>query len=246
MKFFADMHLCPPLEKADKTKEMIEKSAELGYDAVGITFPAGASLNEVQNVKDVCISIGVDLVTRTDLTPKNPASMLWDLRNLRRRFEIVAVRCFSKAVARQAAKDRRVDLISFPSTDVKRRFYDVAEAELTSKALAGLEIDIASLLCLQGLQRSRLLSFLRREALMAGKFSVPLILSSGANNVRFLRKPEDYMSLAYLFVSDPYVRKQAFSENPQNIIKRNRRKLSSNYVSQGVYVIRRGKDCPGA
>jgi RNase P/RNase MRP subunit p30 len=243
MKFFADLHLCPILEKPHQTKEMIEKSAELGYEAVGITFPIGVTQKDIQEMREICGGAGVDLVTRIDLTPKSPKELLKNLRNLRRRIEVIAVRTYLKGVARQAAKDRRVDLLSFPSMNPRKRFFDSAEAELASKASASLEVDMAPLLYLQGLRRSRLLSSLRKEILVAKKFRVPVVLSSGANEASLLRKPEDYAFLSYLFGMDFNSARQAFSGNPRAIIERNRRKLSSNYVAPGVYVIRRGKDC---
>ena len=244
MKSFADLHLCPRIESPKQTREMIEKSAELGFEAVGITLPIAVSQLETRKTKEICEAVGVDPVTRIDLTPTKAAGLLKDLRRLRRRIEVIAVQCFSKEVARQAAKDRRVDLISFPSTDPRKRFFDSAEAKLASGALASLEVDMAPLLYLRGFRRVRLLSTLRREILTARRSGVPIVLSSGAKDVSLLRKPEDYASLSYLFGLDAHAAKKAFSENPQAIIERNRRKLSRNYVAPGVYVIRRGEDCP--
>jgi len=243
MKFFADLHLCSYTGKLERMKELIEKSAVLGYNAVGISFPPEATEKEIQKMREICNAAGVDLITRIDLTPKNSSDLLRKLRRFRRRIEVIAVRCYSKGVARQAAKDRRVDLISFPSTDPRKRFFDSAEAELASEASASLEVEMAPLLCFRGFRRIRLLSFLRKEVLIAKKFGVPIVFSSGANDVSLLRKPEDYAVLSCLFDLDFQTAKKAFSENPRAIIERNRRKLSPEYVAPGVYVIRKGKDC---
>jgi len=244
MRFYADLHLCPPIENSDLTGEMIRKSAELGYDAVGISFPPRVNQREVHEIGEVCKSFGVDLVTRIDLAPRKAGDLLRDLRRLRRRIEVIAVQCYSKQVARQAAKDRRVDLISFPSTDTRKRFFDSAEAELASGALASLEVVMAPLLYLRGFRRIRLLSALRKETLIAVRSGIPIVLSSGADDVDLLRKPEDYAFLSYLFGLEFPEAKKALSENPQAIVERNRRKLSSDYVAPGVYIVRRGKDCP--
>ncbi len=244
MKFFADLHLCPSSGNLERTREMIKKSAQLGYDAVGIPFPVGVRGRDVQRTREVCSDVGVDLVARIDLTPRRATDLLRNLRSLRRRTEIIAVRCYSKDVARQAAKDRRVDLLSFPSIDPRKRFFDSAEAELASGALTCLEVDMAPLLYLHGFRRIRLLTALRKEMLISKKFDVPIVLSSGANDLRLLRKPQDYAYLCYLFGLDFHEAKQAFSENPQAIIERNRRKLSSDFVAPGVYILRRGEDCP--
>jgi len=243
MRTFTDLNLRPPIRNPEKTREIIRKSAELGYDSIGLALPEWAEQKEIQEIREICGQEGVDLITRIDLTPRRPRELLIDLRRLRRSFEVIAVRCFSREVARQAAKDRRVDLISFPSIDPRRRFFDSAEAELASGALASLELDMSLLLHLGGLQRVRLISSLRRESSIARKFDVPIVLSSGADDVYFLRGPEGYAVLAYLFGLDYETARMAVSENPEAIVERNRKKLSPNYVAPGVYIVRRGEDC---
>ena len=243
-RFFIDLHLSPNLEDLDETRLMIEKSAELGYGAVGVTLPQRFSRSEAEKIGKICKEVDVDFIRRVDLEPSNTAELLRSLRLLRRRVEVVSVRCASKSVARQAAKDRRVDILSFSPLDMRKRFFDTAEAELASKTSVSLEFDLAPLLYLQGYRRIRLLSKLREEASIAEKYDVPIVLSSGANNINLLRKPEDYAALGYLFGMDLNDAKKSLSDNPREIIERNRRKLDPNFVAPGVYVIRRGKDCP--
>ena len=244
VKVFVDLHLRPNLEDQDKTRLMIRKSAELGYKAVGVTLPQKFSRDDVKKISKICSEVGLDFVSRVDLEPANTTELLRSLRLLRRGVEIISVRCVSKSIARQAAKDHRVDILSFSHLDMKKRFFDSAEAELASNACVSLEFDLAPLLYLHGYRRIRLLSKMREESLIAKKFGVSVILSSGANDVGLLRKPEDYASLGYLFGLNLDDAKRAISENPKEIIERNRRKLSPNYVAPGIYVIRRGKDCP--
>jgi RNase P/RNase MRP subunit p30 len=243
VKHPVDLHLCPQLHSPSHTKLMIEKAVELGYKTLGMPFPARYSKEEIEAVGELCSKLGVDLVTRVDLAPKTVGELLKNLRFLRRRAEVVAVNCFSKAVARQAAKDRRVDLLSFPSPSPRSHFFDHAEAELASGALAALEIEMAPLLRLQGFRRCLLLSTLRKEIRVAKKAGVPVILSSGADEPYLLRHFEDYASLSYLFGMDLHAAKKAFSDNPQQLIERNRRKLSPNFVAPGIYIVRRGKNC---
>jgi len=242
MRFYADLHLCPQFVEHTHVKEMVAKAAELGYKATGIPVSLKATQKETEELKEICNSLGVDLVTRIDLSPKTTGELLKSLRILRRKAEIIAVKCYSKPVARQAAKDRRVDLISFPLVSPKMRFFDFAEAELASGAAASLEIEMAPLLKLQGFKRSILLSSLQREVHVANKTHVPIVLSSGADEPILLRSATDYCSLTYLFGMDQYNARKAFSENPKTIVEQNRRKLSPNFLAPGVFVVRRGKD----
>lgn len=242
MRKFADLHLKPSLEDFEQIKSMVNKSAELGFQMVGLTFPPNIDVDKMNRMRRICHDAGVDLVTRVDLAPKSRRGLLDSLRKLRRRFEIISVLCISKAVARQAAKDRRVDFLSFPIAEYPKVFFDRAEAELASSALACLEIDMKPLLSLKGFGRIRLLSVLRREIAAAEILKVPIVLSSGATDPWFLRKPQDFASLGILFGLDLPLALSALSDAPLGIVERNRQKLSSDYVAPGVRVVRR-RDC---
>lgn len=245
MKTYFDIHLCPLLRDLTSTERLIRKSSELGYSALGITFTPAVDRREIEQIGAICDAAKIRYVTRVDLRPRTVRELLEYLRRVRRRFVIVAVQCYSKAVARQAAKDKRVDLLSFPFNGSGKCFFDRAEAELASSAGASLEIDMSQILSTSGLQRSILLMKLRREVFYAKKFNVPIVLASGTSNVNLLRKPEDYASLAFLFGLSWHDAIKALSSNPQTIVERNARKLGPNYVAPGVYIIKRGEDCRG-
>jgi RNase P/RNase MRP subunit p30 len=243
MKKFYDLHLRVPLNDFDLAEKMIRKASMLGYSGVGIPLPNNVSNDTISELRQLCINVGIDLVTRVSLVPKSANELLSQLRRFRRRFELVSVACLSKPVARQAAKDRRVDLVSFPSSDFRKRFFDNAEAELAASALAALEIDMFPLISATSFERIHLFSNLRREVTIAKKLAVPVVISSGVVNEFSMRKPQDFAAVTYLFDMPITTALDCFSENPLTIIKRNRAKLSPNYVAPGIRVIRRGKDC---
>lgn len=241
-RIYADLHLCPNLKDFEQVSRMVNKASTLGYRLIAITFPLNYA-GEVERLKDLCKEAKIDLAFRLDLKPRTPDELMRNLRMFRRRFEIIGVTCESKNVARQAAKDRRVDLLNFPSLDFRRRFFDRAEAELASNALASLEIDVKPLLTLEGPARVKLLSCLRREAAIAEEFHVPIVMSGGVSNELYMRKPRELAALAYLFDLDRVSAIEAVSSNPMAIVKRNREKLGQRFVAPGIRIIRRGKDC---
>lgn len=245
MKQFADLHLQPNLDKRRQIEEIICKASELGYNLVGVSLPPRVNQDTIRFLRKICRNHSVHLATRTDLTPKSSGGLLKNLRQLRRKFELVSVNCFSKSVARQAAKDHRVDLLVFPSGNRRERYFDIAEARLASQGVAALEIDIALLLRPTGFSRVRLLSCLRREAAIAGKLGVPIIMSSGAADSFQLRGPNDFASIAGLFGMNNMSALNAISIAPWAIVDRNRRKLDSSYVARGIRVVRRETDCDG-
>jgi len=246
MKRFVDLHLQPSIKDLTQVKKMVSLASELGYRMVGITLPPNVTQDKIKQLQSICSNIKISLVTRVDLSPKTPRKLLNDLRRLRRNFEVISVICTSKTVARQAAKDRRVDLLSFPATNPRKRFFDHAEAELASKVFSSLEIDMAPLISTKSYSRIRFLSSLRKEVGIARKFGVPVTISSGATNTHFIRGPYDYAAVATLFDMATPLALHALSETPLTIVERNREKLSPNFVAPGIRIVRRKNRCPNA
>jgi RNase P/RNase MRP subunit p30 len=240
---YADLHLCANISDSSKLSSLMSRASILGYSLVAVPLSPSTPDQQVERVRRVCEEVGIGFASRVDLKPRTPEELLKDVRKIRRRFELVAVMCESKAVARQAAKDRRVDLLNFPKPEFRRAFFDSAEAELASACLAALEIDVGPLLAQGGAARVRLLSSWRREAQTAKEFHVPIVLSSGVSDELLMRRPMDLAALSSLFDLTDFAATDAVSKNPTSIVARNREKLSPRFVAPGIRVIRRGKDC---
>ena len=243
MRKFIDLHLCSSINNMSQVEKLVKRSSDLGYKSVAIPLPPNIQREKLYRLKTICENVGVDLVTRIDLVPRTSTELLRNLRRFRRKFEIISVTCNSKSVARQAAKDRRVDLLNFSTGFPRKRFFDNAEAKLASTAEGALEIDMASLLFLYGFPRIRFLSSLQKEVSIAEKLKVPIVISSGATDVSLLRGPHDYSALATLFDLPIPLALRGLSENPLGIVERNRKKLGSGYVAPGLFVVRDVKHC---
>jgi ribonuclease P/MRP protein subunit RPP1 len=239
---FADLHLRVDPKDQQATQRTIQKAAEFGNKTVSIPFISRLDEDELTRLKTVSKAAGLDFVSRVDFRPRSENELTHFLRKFRRGFEVICITCDSKEVARQAAKDRRVDLLNFPSLDYHKRFFDRAEAELASNSLSALEVDVKPLLILEGPPRVRLLTSLRREAAVAREFHVPVILSSGISDERLMRMPRDMASLCYLFGLEETEALDAVSTNPTAIVERNRKKLSSRFIAPGITIIKEGED----
>jgi RNase P/RNase MRP subunit p30 len=240
---YSDLHLCANINESSQRESLIKKASVLGYRLISIPLARNATEQEVKQVRSVCEDMNLDFASRVDLTPRSPEELLRDLRKVRRRFEIVAVMCYSKAVARQAAKDRRVDLLNFPQPDFRRVFFDGAEAELASTCLSSFEIDVMPLLCFEGPVRMRLLAILQWEVKIAEAHDVPIVVSSGVSEQLLMRRPTELAAVGTLFGLQGEVARKSVSGNPLAIVKRNREKLSWRFVAPGIRVVRRGKGC---
>ena len=242
-RVFADLHLRVNGKDSTQTAKLTCKAAELGYKLVATQLAPETRPEEIRQIKTACAELGLDFVSRVDLRPRSPDELLGLLRKLRRRFEVICVLCETKEVSRQAAKDRRVDLLNFPLLDYRRRFFDRAEAELASGGNAEFEVDVKPLLVLEGPARVRFLSSLRREVAVALEFHLPLVVSSGVSEALFLRKPRELALLASLFGLEGTAALDAVSVCPVGLVERNREKLGTGFVAPGIRVIKQGEDC---
>jgi RNase P/RNase MRP subunit p30 len=238
---FSDLHLRANPEDQKNALQLINKAAKLGYRYISIPCSVGTQQTEITALKEMSDELGLNFVTRTDYRPRNEEDLMRFLRKFRRQYEVIGIICDNKDVARKAAKDRRVDLINFPSIDYHNRFFDRAQAELSSCSLAALEVDMKPLLVLEGPPRVRLLSYLRREVAIAIEFGVPIVISSGVSEDQLMRLPRDLASLTYLFGLGEGQALDAVSINAEVIVKRNRAKLDSKFIAPGVSLIKEGK-----
>jgi ribonuclease P/MRP protein subunit RPP1 len=234
MKRFADLHLYPPAEKTNRTR-IFNKYAELGYDLVGVSLPIDVTKSRIQQLRRICHHEGLDLATRLDLVPMSVQDLNYILRRTRYKFEIISVTCVSKPVSRQAAKDRRVDLISYRPYS-RERFFDMSTAKFASKALAAFEVNMAPLLFEKGIRRAKIISNLRREVRTARKFNLRIVISSGSTNEYSIRTPQDFAALSTLFDLTPQQSLKAISEVPIDLIERNRKKQSQEYIAPGIHL----------
>ena len=240
---YADLHLCPDASNASQVAGLAEKAFNLGYRLIAVPFHPRVDEGQVKSLRKTCEEIGIDLASRIDLFPRSPDELLRDLRKVRRRFEIVAVMCFSKQAARQAAKDRRVDLLNFPRPDFRNGFFDSADAELASNSSASFEIDVEPLLVEEGVPRIRRLSMLTKEVGTAMDFHVPIVVSSGVSEQLLMRRPLEQACLGSLCGLCEFERVESVSTNPIGLVSRSREKLSWCFVAPGIKVVRRGNDC---
>jgi RNase P/RNase MRP subunit p30 len=242
-KTFADLHLRLNMKDSASASRIINKTAKLGYCLIAVPITPETRQDEIAKLQRICNEAKIDLATRIDLKPRTQNELTHQLRKLRRKFEVICVSCENKEVARQAAKDHRVDLLNFPSTDFRRRFFDRAEAELASNSLSALEVDVKPLLVLEGPARVRLLSSMSREIAIAREFHVPVVVSSGVSTEMLLRRPRELAALALLYGLDETSALEAVSQTPMAIIKRNREKLNHRFVAPGIRIVKEGKDC---
>jgi RNase P/RNase MRP subunit p30 len=240
LRKFVDLHVSPPIEEFSRTEDLISLAAQLGFNTVGIATSGQIQSTALEKCFRICKEHGVEGVKRVNLKPESAEELIKRLRSVRGIFDVVAVNCETKTVARQAAKDRRVDVLNFPYLRYGDLF-DEAEAQLASSSNATLEINIVDIVKTQRPLLPKVFLILHRRLAAARKHDIPIIVSSGAKIVYDLHAPRDLASLMQCFGLSKYESLNSVSTTPMELIRRNREKFSPSYVSLGVKLVEEGE-----
>jgi len=209
---FIDLQIIPA---PGETTGMLNHARQLGYSAVGC-------------VGDKPSDASIDVVSRLDAAPRSQQELQRTLRV-----------CLSKGVARQAARDPRVDLLRFPGSPSRRRtvWLDRQNAAAAGESGCLCEVVAGDLLTQDPDTLGYLIKQLRKEIVNARRYDVPMVLSSGASSVHGMRDPRSLAALMSLIGLGEEESLDLVSVNPWALVERNRDKLSESYVSPGVRVM---------
>jgi RNase P/RNase MRP subunit p30 len=194
---------------------MLTLASELGYRQVASTIQATG------------INSRITVATRLDLEAKKSRELLDALNKNRRRFDIIAVKCLTKEVARQAAKDDRVDIIKFPGDPTLRKhnWLDHHEAELVEGTGHAYEVDAYDLIANNPTHLAKVINQIKRDLAVATKHDIPIVLSSGASTLLTIREPRALTALASLLDIEEDYAADMISTIPETILRRNRVKI---------------------
>ena len=210
--------------RPDKSEEIISTAKSLEYSTIGLnTKPDSADL---------------DVVRRLDLDPRNPNELLRSLRSNRWKNEIITVNCRTKSVARQAGRDHRVDLITYPVLgNWRENSLDRQQAGLMRNSGCGYLIDVSHLLENDRKILRKNIVFLKKNTENALKRGIPVVASTCADKVWGLRDPYGVASLLSLLDVDEDHALEMVSSIPNDLVDRNRGKLKPSYIASGVQLI---------
>ncbi len=181
-------------------------------------------------------SSGVDVVRRLNLMPRSVKELKKSLAKLRRRYELIAVYPSNQQLLAAAIKDSRVDLLPAISLlDLEVRASHLAEA---ARHEIRLELEVASILRMEGETRIKLLAGLSRLIRLAFNSGMPIVVSSGARDPFELCGFNSLAALAWLAGIPLESIKQCVYREPRHLVEVNRRKLRQPLLPKGVELVK--------
>jgi ribonuclease P/MRP protein subunit RPP1 len=226
MREFIDLRVRKPPEPTE-FERMILTTKEMGYRHLGVVSNSDNMSGENP--------LGMDVINRVELFPTSPGELLSSLSRIKKRFGIVAVSCSTKAVARQAAKDHRVDVLMFQGDLSERKIIGLDEQEATLAARTGCSFEISAieLICASSARITKLLTLLKKEIAIARRHDIPIIMSSGATTALELREPRALSAILDLLDIGEESAFDMISTNPLSIVDRSRRELKPSLNGAG-------------
>ncbi|RLF07914.1 MAG: hypothetical protein DRJ60_01605 [Thermoprotei archaeon] len=232
---YADLHI-KITDEGDPPELLIKMARHLGFSLIALSVESFHKLKLLEPLKKLGDNLGLDIAFRLDLRPSNPNDLKFYLRKFRRKIEIIAVYCHNVAIARIAARDRRVD-ITFYNPENMLSIFDEGQVSLLIESGHYVEVNLSDLLHESSDKQARILWNYRRALGNAKKKGIPIIFSSGSSKIIDMRAPRELSALASIIIDDDPLAKNAVSITPMKLVQVNREKLSPRYVQPGVKVV---------
>jgi len=146
-----------------------------------------------------------------------------------------------KNIQIQAAKDSRVDIISFSDQNVIKTI-SPGIISLTKQNRSFIEFSLAPVMAKNQAVQSRYLRILYRAVQLALQLKVNYIISGNFDDLFKLRHPRALISVCHTLLGIPLLSaKKAFSENVLTLINRVQGRQDKNIIESGVRLLNEGE-----
>ena len=171
-----------------------------------------------------------DLISAVEITGEK-GGIKKAIDKFRNNVDLIIVNASDTNAMRAASENNSVDFIS-------HAFVDQIAAHNCAQNGIALGIDITDFLDAYGTRRAVLISKLQFNLGLVRKYKIPIIITTGAQNVYGLRNPMQLIAFAETlgFKHDEAVR--AVMKTPFEIVKRNRDKKRGIEVEEGVRLVK--------
>ena len=183
----------------------------------------------------------INVKYRTNINPKNLESLTKKLKGIGQSSNIIVVESADKKIQIQAAKDSRVDVISFSEQAVLKTIFP-GVISLTKQNQSFIEFSLAPIMVKNKSLQSKNLRNLYRGVQLANNLNANYIISGNFDELYSLRHPRALISVCHTLLGISLLRaKNCFSKNIVSILNRVQMRQDKNFIESGVKLINRGE-----
>ncbi len=185
--------------------------------------------------------INVNVKYRTKINPKNLESLIKKLKGIGQSSNIIVVESADKKIQIQAAKDSRVDIISYSEQAVLKTI-SPGVISLTKQNESFIEFSLAPIMVKNKSLQSKNLRNLYRGVQLANKLNANYIISGNFDDFYSLRHPRALISVCHTLLGISLIQaKNCFSKNVVSLLNRVQKRQDKNFIESGVKLINRGE-----
>jgi RNase P/RNase MRP subunit p30 len=183
----------------------------------------------------------INIKYRTTINPKNLESLIKKLKGIGQSSNIIVVESADKKIQIQAAKDSRVDVISF-SEQIALKTIFPGVISLTKQNQSFIEFSLASIMVKNKSLQSKNLRNLYRGVQLANNLKANYIISGNFDDLYLIRHPRALISVCHTLLGISLLRaKNCFSKNVVSLLNRVQMRQDRNFIESGVKLINRGE-----
>ena len=191
-------------------------------------------IRRIEEISDIIVKY------RTNINPKNLERLSKELKGIGHSSNIIVVESADKKIQIQAAKDSRVDVISFSEQPVLKTIFP-GVISLTKQNHSFIEFSLASIMVKNKSLQSKNLRNLYRGVQLANKLNANYIISGNFDDLYSLRHPRALISVCHTLLGIPLLQaKNVFSKNVVSLLNRVQMRQDKNFIESGVKLINRG------
>jgi len=183
----------------------------------------------------------LNLYYRINLEPNSLNDLKKRIQHYNNFSDIISVESMDKNIQIQAAKDSRVDIISFSDQNVIKTI-SPGIISLTKQNRSFIEFSLAPIMARNQAVQSKYLRRLYRAVQLAVQLKANYIISGNFDDIFYLRHPRALISICHTLLGIPLLSaKKAFSENVLTLINRVQARQNKKIIESGVKLLNEGE-----
>jgi RNase P/RNase MRP subunit p30 len=223
----------------DDVYERLKFCKKLGIKSVILESKSNLNIIPLEVKKKIEQKIQLDTYFRINLRPINVEKLKKQLKKYNKFSDILSIESFNKNVQLYAAKDSRVDILSFSDKNIIKTITP-GVISLTKQNNSYIEFSLAPIMEDNKAQQSKNFRNLYRFIHLAKNLKANYIISGNFNEIFELRHPRALISICHTLLGLPLdLAKKIFSINPKELLLKIQERLNANLIS-GVRVVKGG------
>lgn len=179
----------------------------------------------------------IKLYYRITLNPSGVNELKQKLRNYNKFVDLLSVETIDKDTQIYAAKDSRVDILSFSDQKILKTL-SRGIISLVKQNGSYIEFSLAPIMVVNKTVQSKNFRNLYRSINLVKNLKANYIISGNFENLYDFRHPRALISLCTSLLEIPLNEaKKVFKDNPLDLLKRAQRRLDRNILATGVRII---------